>query len=200
MPLMDGMEMTRILRKDLSTSHIPVVFLTAKTMREDELKGLKIGAVDYIYKPFNLEALRLKIHNLLESRNKIHERIRTEQLLEPEHIELSSLDEKFLKDAVEAVNKNLDDPSFDVEKFSYDIGISANQAYRKIKALTGQTAKEFIRNQRLKTAADLLLQKRRSISEIIYMVGFSSPSYFTRCFKDYYGYTPKEYIEKNGIV
>lgn len=195
MPELDGFELCKILRKDLSTSHIPVVFLTAKTMKEDEIKGLKLGAVDYVYKPFNLVSLRLKIQNILENRKHIHERMRANQIMEPETIELSSLDEIFLKEAVEAVNKHLDDSTFDVEKFSQEIGISTNQAYRKIKALTGQTAKEFIRNQRLKIAASLLVQKKRSISEIIYMVGFSSPSYFTRCFKEYYGCTPKEYME-----
>ncbi|HKJ40847.1 MAG TPA: two-component regulator propeller domain-containing protein [Sunxiuqinia sp.] len=200
MPELDGFELVRLLRKHLSTSHIPVVFLTAKTMQEDEIKGLKLGAVDYVYKPFNLVSLKLKIQNILHNRKIIRERIRTNQILEPENIELSSLDENFLKDAVDAVNKHLDDSSFDVVKFSAEVGISPNQAYRKIKALTGQTAKEFIRNQRLKIAANLLLQKKRSISEIIYMVGFSSPSYFTRCFKEYYGCTPKEYIENNGKV
>lgn len=198
MPEMDGFELATKLQEDITTSHIPVVFLTAKTMQDDEIKGLKIGAVDYIYKPFNLVSLRLKIENILDNRRSVHEQFRKEQLLKPEDIELSSLDEKFLKEAVEAVNKNLDDPKFDVEKFSQEIGISANQAYRKLKSLTGQTAKEFIRNQRLKTAASLFLQKKRSISEVIYMVGFSSPSYFTRCFKEYYGCTPKEYIEKEG--
>ncbi|MGF7137982.1 hybrid sensor histidine kinase/response regulator transcription factor [Roseimarinus sediminis] len=200
MPEMDGFELCKALRKDLSTSHIPVIFLTAKTMHEDEIKGLKLGAIDYVYKPFNLISLKLKIQNVLDNRKSLHEKMRAEQLLAPETIELSSLDETFLKDAVDAVNKFLDDSSFDVEKFSQEIGISANQAYRKIKALTGQTAKEFIRNQRLKTAASLLLQERRSISEIIYMVGFSSPSYFTRCFKEYYGCTPKEYIDRKGNV
>ncbi|HYX06108.1 MAG TPA: two-component regulator propeller domain-containing protein [Bacteroidales bacterium] len=198
MPEMDGIELCKQLRKDLVTSHIPVVFLSAKTMREDEITGLQMGAVDYIYKPFNMMALRLKIQNILENRKNLHERIRADRLMEPEKIELSSLDETFLKDAVDAVNHNLDDPGFDVEKFSHEIGISANQAYRKIKALTGQTAKEFIRNQRLKTSATLLMQKKRSISEIIYMVGFSSPSYFTRCFREYYGCTPKEFIDKNN--
>jgi signal transduction histidine kinase/ligand-binding sensor domain-containing protein/DNA-binding response OmpR family regulator len=197
MPVMDGFELCKTARKDLSTSHIPVVFLTAKTMHEDEIEGLKMGAVDYVYKPFSLESLKLKIQNILDNRQQIHKRIYSEQILEPEKIELTSLDEKFLNDAVEAVNKNLDNSTFDVEKFSHEIGISPNQAYRKIKALTGQTAKEFIRNQRLKVAASLLKQKKRSISEVIYMVGFSSPSYFTRCFKDYYGCTPKEYIDKN---
>lgn len=200
MPEADGFEMMSMLRKDFSTSHIPVVFLTAKTMREDEIMGLKLGAVDYIYKPFNLISLKLKIGNILDNRRKIHDRIRADHILEPEKIELTSLDEKFLKDAVDAVDNNLDDTSFDVEKFSREIGVSPNKVYRKIKALTGQTAKEFIRNQRLKTAANMLIQNRRSISEVIYMVGFSSPSYFTRCFREYYGCTPKEYIEKGGKV
>ncbi len=200
MPEMDGFELCRLLRNDLSTSHIPVIFLTAKTLREDEIKGLKLGAVDYIYKPFSLTTLNLKIHNVLNNQKNIHEKIRTEKILEPEKIELSSLDEELLINAVKAVDDHLDDPNFDVDRFSEVIGLSANQAYRKIKALTGQTAKEFIRNQRLKTAASLLLQKKRSISEIIYMVGFSSPSYFSRCFKEFYKCTPKEYIAKDGNI
>ena len=200
MPEMNGIELCKTLRKDLSTSHIPVVFLTAKTRHEDEVLGLKIGAVDYIHKPFNLVSLKLKIGNLLENRRSIHGKMRADKIMEPEQVELSDLDESFLKEAVEAVNSNLDDPAFDVEKFSDVLGISTNQVYRKIKALTGQTAKEFIRNQRLKTAAQLFLQKKRSISEVIYMVGFSSPSYFTRCFREYYGCTPREYIDKNGVV
>jgi signal transduction histidine kinase/ligand-binding sensor domain-containing protein/DNA-binding response OmpR family regulator len=200
MPVLDGIELCKMLRKDLATSHIPIIFLTAKTMPEDEIKGLEIGAVDYIYKPFNLVSVKLKIQNILDNRARIHDKIRTDQIMQPAYIELTSLDENFLKDAVDAVNKHLDDPTFDVEKFSREIGISANQAYRKLKALTGQTAKEFIRNQRLKTSANLLLQKKRSISEIIYMVGFSTPSYFTRCFKENYGCTPKEFIERGGKV
>jgi signal transduction histidine kinase/ligand-binding sensor domain-containing protein/DNA-binding response OmpR family regulator len=198
MPELDGFELCKTLRRDLNTSHIPVVFLTAKTMREDEVKGLKLGAVDYIYKPFSLVSLKLKIRNILEQRNNIMEKFRADQILEPEEIKLSSLDETFLKQVAEAVNKYLDNPSFDVEKLSQEVGLSSHQVYRKIKALTGQTAKEFIRTQRLKTAASLLLQEKRSISEIIYMVGFSSPSYFARCFRDLYGCTPSEYIEQEN--
>ena len=197
MPEMDGFELCTKLRNDLNFSHIPVIFLTAKTMQEDQIKGLKLGAVDYIYKPFNMISLSLKIYNLLTLQKQKQERLRTEQILEPEHIELSSLDEEFLKAAVQSVQDNLDNTDFDVEAFSAELKVSANQAYRKIKALTGQTANEFIRTQRLKVASGLLVQKKRSISEVIYMVGFTSPSYFSRCFKDFYGCTPKEYIEKN---
>jgi AraC-like DNA-binding protein len=144
--------------------------------------------------------LRLKIANILARRKALHDYFHKGNLLEPDSITLTSLDEQFLKDAVEAVNKHLDDPEFDVEKLSDCIKLSSNQTYRKIKALTGQTAKEFIRSQRLKTAAKLLLQKKRTVSEIIYMVGFSSPSYFTRCFREYFGVTPSEFIEKEGKI
>src|SRR5690554_1200611 len=199
MPVMDGFEMGKSLRNDLDTSHIPLVFLTAKTMREDEIEGLRIGAVDYIYKPFSMESLRLKLVNILEARGSVKEKYRTEELLEPEKITLSSLDEEFLRKAVAVVDKFMDDPGLDVEKLSEELSLSSNQTYRKIKALTGYTAKEFIRVQRLKIAAQLLVQKKRTISEIIYMVGFSSPSYFSRCFKDQYGCTPSEYIDKHDL-
>jgi DNA-binding response OmpR family regulator len=196
MPEMDGFEMGKLLRNDLDTSHIPLVFLTAKTMRDDEIEGLRIGAVDYIYKPFNMVTLRLKLLNILESRGNARESFRASELLEPEIITLSSLDEEFLRNAVAVVDKYMDDPNLDVEKLSEHLSLSSNQTYRKIKALTGYTAKEFIRVQRLKIAAQLLTQKKRTISEIIYMVGFSSPSYFSRCFKEQYGCTPSEFIER----
>ncbi len=198
MPEMDGFEMAKELKNNLLTSHIPIIFLTAKSVASEQIKGLQLGAVDYILKPFSMEALLLKIANTIAFRDNIHKKLKTEKLLEPDNIELSSLDDKLIKDSVDAINNNLDDPTFDVEKFSEIIGLSSNQAYRKIKALTGQTVKEFIRNQRLKTAASLLLQNKRSISEIIYMVGFSSPSYFSKCFKEYYNCTPKQYIAKGG--
>ncbi len=197
MPEMDGLELGRVLQSDINTSHIPILYLSAKTTRENEIVGLQAGAVDYICKPFSMSALKLKIKNILAQRVAQREQFHKNNILEPKNIILSSLDEQFLKDVTAAVNARLDDPMFDVEKLSNAIGLSSNQTYRKIKALTGQTAKEFIRNQRLKTAANLLIQKKRSVSEIIYMVGFSSPSYFTRCFKEYFGVTPSEYIENN---
>ena len=198
MPGMDGLELCKRLQNDITTSHIPVVFLTAKTASQDEIEGLQMGAVDYIYKPFSMTSLRLKLKNILTNRADLQKKFKKNLLLEPEKITLTSLDEKFLKNAFDAVNKNIDDPLLDVEKLSSIIGLSPNQTYRKLKALTGQTAKEFIRVQRLKTSAHLLLQKKRSISEIMYMVGFSSPSYFTRCFREYFGWTPSEYIEHEG--
>lgn len=198
MPEMDGIELCRKLQSELSTSHIPILILTAKTTTENEKEGLKTGALDYICKPFNVSALRLKISNILAMRSQLHEHFRKNTLLEPEAVTLTSIDDQFLKAAVDAVQANLDKPEFDVERLSHAIGLSSNQTYRKIKALTGQTAKEFIRNQRLKVAAQMLVQRKRNVQEIIYMVGFSSPSYFTKCFKEYFGCTPSEYIEKEA--
>ncbi|MGQ1889903.1 two-component regulator propeller domain-containing protein [Thermophagus sp. OGC60D27] len=195
MPGMDGFELARLLRSDLETSHIPLIFLTAKTLREDELEGLRLGAVDYIYKPFNMASLRLKVINIIKTRGENREKFMASRLLEPEKITLSSLDEEFLKKAVKVIDENVDDPDLDVEKLSEKLSLTPNQTYRKIKALTGFTAKEFIRVQRLKIAASLLAQNKRSISEIIYMVGFSSPSYFSRCFKEQYNCTPSEYVK-----
>jgi signal transduction histidine kinase/ligand-binding sensor domain-containing protein/DNA-binding response OmpR family regulator len=200
MPGMDGFELARLLRSDLDTSHIPLVFLTAKTLREDEIEGLRLGAVDYIYKPFNMVSLRLKLLNILEARGENREKFKSSGLLEPEKITLSSLDEEFLTQAVKVIDENVDDPNLDVEKLSRKLSLSTNQTYRKIKALTGFTAKEFIRVQRLKIAADLLAQNKRTISEIIYMVGFSSPSYFSRCFKEQYNCTPSEYVQLYSTI
>jgi signal transduction histidine kinase/ligand-binding sensor domain-containing protein/DNA-binding response OmpR family regulator len=198
MPEMDGLEMGHNLQNDINTSHIPLLFLTAKTNRENELEGLQAGAVDYISKPFSMASLIMKVSNILKTRDLLRERFQKSSLLEPEVEQLSSLDEEFLKKVMEVFNNNIDNSEFDVERMSRELGISANQTYRKIKALTGQTAKEFIRTQRLKCAAKLLIQKKRSVSEVIYMVGFTNPSYFSRCFKEFYQCTPTEYIERYG--
>lgn len=196
MPKMDGFQLSRELNSNLSTSHIPLIFLTAKTNQEAELEGLQLGALDYIHKPFNLTSLHLKVKNILEKREEEHRNIKDHISIEPEGYELSSLDEQFLKKAVEILDANIEDEKFDVNRFADEMGMSYNMMYRKLKALTGETAVEFIRSYRLKTAAKLLIQKRRTITEINYMVGFSSPSYFAKSFKKMFGCTPTEYIDQ----
>ncbi len=198
MPEMGGFEFAKELAKDKNFASTPVIFLTAKNTPEDEIKGFKLGAIDYINKPFDIGSLQIKIKNILSNRQKEKESIRTEHLLTPEDIKLPSANEIFLTNAVEAINRNISNVDYDVEKFSNDMNMSQNQLYRRLKALTGQTAKDFIRSQRLKVAADLLMQESREVSEVVYLVGFASPSYFSRCFKDYYGCSPTEYIKKNS--
>ncbi len=195
MPEMDGFELVRNLQKNSKFREIPTIFLTAKILAEDEAKGLKLGAVDYISKPFDINSLRFKINNLLKTCKKAKEQILTEQILQAEHIELPSENENFLKAAAKAVHNNLDNLDYDVITFSNDLRLSPNQTYKRLKSLTGQTTNEFIRSQRLKAAADLLSQKQNSVSEVMFMVGFSNASYFTRCFRKKYGCTPKDYIK-----
>ncbi len=198
MPIMDGFELCRKLNSNLSTSHIPLIFLTARSNQKAELEGLQLGALDYIHKPFNLTSLHLKVKNILEKKEEEHKIIKDRISIEPEGYELSSLDEQFLKKAVEILDENIEDEKFDVNRFADEMGMSYNMMYRKLKALTGETAVEFIRSYRLKTAAKLLIQKKRTITEINYMVGFSSPSYFAKSFKKMFGCTPTEYIDKNS--
>lgn len=196
---MNGLEACKKLKQDVNTSHVPILFLTAKTNMDSEIEGLKYGAIDYITKPFSLMSLKLKVQNILDQQDALRLKYRQAEIMKPEAINLPSIDEKFLADAVAVVDNNLSNPELDVNLLSLEIGLSSNQTYRKIKALTGQTAKEFIRLQRLKVAANLLQQNKRNISEIVYMVGFSTPSYFTRCFKEFYGCSPKEYAAKNRL-
>ena len=198
MPEMDGMALCKKLKNNINTSHIPVLFLTAKKSIANELEGLRLGAVDYVTKPFSMEALHLKIKNILAYQNFLKGQFRKDAIMAPETIELTSIDEHFLKDVVEVIDRNLDNSNFDMEVLAAELSLSTNKVYRKIKALTNQTGKEFIRNQRLKVASNLIAQNKRSISEICYLVGFSSPSYFARCFRKQYGCTPMEYLNKHG--
>ena len=126
----------------------------------------------------------------------IKEKLRTSMFLESANNALPSWDEELLKKAVEAIDAHIDDPGLDVQKLGNCLALSSNQVYRKIKDLTGYTANEFIRIHRLKTAANLLVQRKRNIAEVVYCVGFSSPSYFSRCFKDQYGCAPSQFIKK----
>lgn len=198
MPEMGGFELAKTLAKDKQFAHIPIIFLTAKDSIAEETKGLKLGAIDYITKPFDMDSLMLKIKNILSARQKNKKEARTKQLLEPEKIKLPSGDEQFLTKAVQMIQKSIDNTEYDVERFSDDMKMSQNQLYRRLKKLTGQTAKEFIRNQRLKVAADLLANQGRTPSEVIHMTGFSSLSYFSRCFKTAYGCSPTEYTQRNN--
>lgn len=198
MPEMGGFELAKTMTKTKELAHIPLIFLTAKDNVDDEIKGLKLGAMDYIHKPFDVSSLIIKIQNILSSRQKEKTEIRTKQLLTPETIKLPSADEEFLKKAVAAVQKNIENTAYDVDLFSQDMNMSQNQLYRRLKALTKQTAKEFIRTQRLKVAADLLLNQKKNASEVVYLVGFASLSYFSRCFKAEYGCAPTDYVKNNS--
>ena len=199
MPDVDGYEFCRKIKKDERTSHIPVLLLTALHSKEHEMKGLSCGADDYITKPFDLNILQTKIDNMLSVRNSLKEKYSGEITLQPKNIVISSPDEKFLNRVVAAVEENISDADLDIERFAQKVGVSRMQLYRKLDALTDMTVKEFIRNIRLKRAAQLLLQEKMSVSEIAYAVGFKDLSHFRKCFRQLYGMNASEYIQKNSL-
>ncbi len=192
MPTINGYEMCRKIKQDISVSHIPVILLTAKVLNENKLEGYYSGADDYIEKPFTLELLALKINNILATRWKLKALFSSGKI--PLHDSLNSkIDNEFFKSAFDVINNNYSNSSFDVEQFCIEMNMSQNTIYRKIKAITGLTISEFIRVERLKKAAELIKENRFTIQEVCYKVGFSSPAYFTQCFKKQYGVIPKEY-------
>jgi signal transduction histidine kinase/ligand-binding sensor domain-containing protein/DNA-binding response OmpR family regulator len=196
MPGMDGYEVCRTLKQDEKTSHIPIVMLTAKSSEQHTIEGLESGADDYIAKPFSSAILRIRIKNLIESRILLRKKFVKEPFATIKDISPSKTDEKLFKKAYAIVEKNLDNPNFEVNDFVHEIGMSRTQLYRKIHAISGQSVKEFIRIIRLKKAAELLLTKDKNITEIAYTVGFNSLSYFTTSFTEYFGMNPTKYIDK----
>jgi len=194
MPLMDGVELTRKIKNEMLTAHIPVILLTAMGSDEKELEGLKAGANDYITKPFTFEILASRIRNLLAQQKLLQKRFHKQVEVNPGEVTITPVDEKFLKHALEVVEKNMDNPDFSVEDFSRDMFMNRVTLYRKILSLTGKTPIEFIRSMRLKRAAQLLEKSGMSIAEIAYEVGFNSPKNFTKFFKEEFRVLPSQYL------
>jgi DNA-binding response OmpR family regulator len=195
MPKMDGIELCRRLKEDERTSHVPVIMLTAKSGVESRLEGLQTGADDYLTKPFNSRELKLRVKNLVSQREKLREKYRKEFLLEPAAVMVESADEKFLKRTRDIIETQLSDPDFSVEELGREVALSRMQLFRKIKNLTDQSPSEYIRNLRLKRAAQLIKSDYGNLAEITYEVGFNHPSYFAKCFKELYGVAPSEYAK-----
>jgi DNA-binding response OmpR family regulator len=193
MPVIDGIEMTKMIKQNERVSHIPVVLLTGKASVESKIEGLSAKADDYITKPFHIAELRLRIENLIGTRKKLREKFSKQLVVNPSEIVTTSADEIFLTRSLKAVEENMDNAEFGIHEFCLAVNMSRSNAHRKLKALTDQSTTEFIRAIRLKRAANLLLQKTGSVSEIAYTTGFINLSYFTRCFKEVYGMLPSEF-------
>jgi Signal transduction histidine kinase len=193
MPEMDGIEMSRLVKNDIRTSHIPIILLTAKSSEEAKLESLEIGVDDYITKPFNLDALLLKIRNLTERREAKRQIFQKQIEIEPSLITINSLDEKLIEKAIKIVEENISNSEFSVEELSRMLGMSRVYLYKKLVSITGKTPIEFIRIIRLKRAAQLLEKSQLTIAEIAYEVGFNSPKYFSKYFKDEFGVLPSAY-------
>ena len=196
MPEMDGLEMTRKLKSELKTCHIPIILLTAKASQEQKLEGLEEGADSYIPKPFNRRHLQVRVKKLLELRKKLQETYRGKLVIDEEENQISRMDKKFLNKISNIVEKHIDKEEISVEELSGMIGLSRVHLYRKVKKLTGMSVSEFVRSIKLRLSLELIKNSGKSISEIAYEVGFSSPSYFTKSFKEQFGISPSEYAKK----
>lgn len=198
MPVMDGIKLCRQLKQNLRTCHIPVFMLSAKTDVKYQLEGLKVGADDYLPKPFSMSVLRTKIQNTLRTRSRAFERYSNSTEVEPEKIAMNSMDEELLRKAIEVVERNMDNVEFSTEQFASEMNMSRSNLHLKLKAITGKSAIEFIHKIRFNRACQLLKEGKYSIAEISYMVGYNTPSYFAARFKKYMGCLPTEYIKKES--
>jgi len=195
MPEMDGLTFCKIIKNDVSTSHINVLMLTAKNSTEDRIDCYNAGADAYIAKPFELAVLDARTKNLISKRRQKVEKFKMNKEINISSMEYGSLDELFLQQAVVKVEERLSDDTFDFDHFAINMSSSKSTLHRKLKSLTGLSPGEFIRNVRLKHAAQMLINNKGNISEIAFAVGFNDPKYFSRCFKLEFGVTPKEYQE-----
>ena len=193
MPLMNGLEFCRQIKGDIQTSHIPIIMLTAKNAANDQIECYKAGAESYIAKPFEMKILQARIDNLLQSRELCRQSFRSKMEINISNLDYQSADEEFLNNAMQCVERHIQESDFDTVQMASDLHISRSTLSRKCKVITGCTPLEFIRNIKLKYACSLLKKKAISISEVAYATGFSSPKYFTKCFKEEFGMTPTEY-------
>lgn len=190
---MDGMELCRKVKTDITTSHIPFIMLTAKVLAEDELAGLNAGADDYLTKPFNMQILRTRIHKLLEAHLKYQNTFSEKLEIRPSEITITSLDEQFLAKAIQITEEHMSETDFSVDQLSRMLGMHRANLYKKLLSLTGKTPVEFIRLIRLKRAAQYLAKSQMYVFEVAYRVGFKQAKIFSQHFKEEFGMTPREY-------
>ena len=194
MPEMSGDEMCDQIKQDPRISHIPIIILTAKAEESSKLATLEIGVNDYLSKPFSNQELVLKAANLLRQRERFRNIFDSKSDPKPEEVSTNTSDIKFWTALEEVLNKNFDESGFSINDFSREMHMSRMQLHRKLKALSNMSASVYLRNYRLKKAVSLIQNTDLTISEIAYDVGFSSPFYFSKCFKDLYGVAPSDYL------
>ena len=199
MPEMDGLTLCRKIRQNVNINYLPIILLTARTSEEDNLEGLDTGADAYLMKPFSIELLRKTVLNLICRREQLRNAFsgrqnQEEQISIPE---VKSPDDRLMERVMRVINENLGNPALTVEMISTEVGISRVHLHRKLKELTNQTTQQLIRNLRLKQAATLLADKRHSITEVATLTGFTHPTYFATAFREMYGISPSEYMERH---
>ncbi len=193
MPGMNGLEFCTQVKNDLTISHIPVLMLTAKNTDEDRVACYEAGADGYVAKPFEVKVLQARVNNLLQLHKQRQQKFRGEPELHVSELEYRFADERFLNDLVACVEMHLEEPDFDLEQLAAELNVSKSTMNRKIKAMVGLTPMDFVKNIKLKCACKMLHNPSITVSEVAYAMGFSTPKYFTKCFKDEFGMTPSHY-------
>ncbi|ANQ52477.1 response regulator [Flammeovirga sp. MY04] len=200
MPVMDGIKFCNKLKVNVLTNHIPVIMLSAKDGIDNKMQGIDKGADDYIAKPFNVDYLKLRVQKILLQRDKLKAKYKAEFSSQVQPIsDAPTFEEKFLQKVVDEIEKDIDNSEFNVKMLGEALGMGQTNLYRKIKAMTDMTINEFIRNVRMKKAGQLLRQGEYNVSDVMYMVGFTHRSYFSKSFKEMYGMTPKEFLKNNEV-
>jgi YesN/AraC family two-component response regulator len=201
MPEMDGFTMLRMVKTNINISHIPVIMLTSKADVANRLEGLERGADAFLAKPFDMEELHMVIENLVQSRLRLKGKYSGAQQAQAEKVdqpEVRGNDEVLMERIMKAINKNISDSDFNVERLTQEVGISRVQLHRKMKELTGISTSEFIRNIRLEQAARLLKEQKINVTQVAYTVGFSNLAHFSTIFRKHFGVAPSEYAEREG--
>ncbi|MEL6976516.1 MAG: DNA-binding response regulator, partial [Bacteroidota bacterium] len=191
MPKLDGIQLCKKLKQDAATAHIPVVLLTAKASEKDRIHGLTIQADAYLAKPFNKAELSAVIGGLIANRRRLQKRFTDSTLISPKDIAVTSMEQQFLEKLVEAIEANLGDEQYSIEQLASTLNFSRSQLHRKMVSITTLTPSLYLRKYRLERAKILLEKGAGRVADIAYQVGFSSPSYFTKCFVEAFGTTPK---------
>lgn len=198
MPVMDGNELCRAVKSDASLNHIPVFLVTANAVTALKMEGLQLGADDYLLKPFDLEEAVMRINNEIKTRSELRRRFSRELVIRPSDITVTSADEAFLNRARDIVEENMPDGSFGVQDLASEFALSSRQLQRRLRETVDQSPVEFIRMMRLQRAAQLLEGHFGNVSEVAYSVGFTSLSYFAKCFREQFGLSPSEFKAKEA--
>jgi len=194
MPVMDGYELTGKLREDQTTSHIPIIMLTAKAAESDKLEGLETGVDAFLVKPFSTKELRIRVRKLIELRKKIRQQTGMKAVLQPAEIEVSSLDQQFLQRFQDIVEKNIDNENFGVDDLAKQIGVGRRQLHRKLTALTDLSPVQCLRSMRLQRAKQLLEKGAGNVTEICFSVGYGDVTAFSKAFREEFGKPPSAFI------
>jgi len=198
MPVLSGIELCKKLRNQVTTSHIPIIILSAKTGTNQQIEGLEMGADVYMIKPFNIDILKVQVQRLICFKQAVYSKYLKETTLIPHDSGTSKLDDDFIRKVLTFIEENMTDSDLNVDQLANCVSLSKVQTYRKVKAISGLSIVEFIRTVRLKKASQLILEDRLNFSEIAFATGFSTPSYFSKCFHDHFGMTPSEFATDYG--